>query len=120
MSDTAAKFYTVTDAAPPKVAGQRVAPGDVLRLLPIVARTEVEFGHLREGAEGKPLDLTDAERAALPELAPLGDGPVAYATGVAGEAAGVPLTGIEAPADGVERDVVLGAIPDGAPAPTKG
>ncbi|ACL55626.1 hypothetical protein [Methylobacterium nodulans] len=112
-------LYRVTEAAPPRVHGRRVAPGDLLSLSEAEARYERDLGHIVpttvEG-EAQPLvGLTEAERAALPPLELLGDGPVEYAVGEGrwSEGTGVPLTGIDLPADGVEREVTLAstAIP---------
>lgn len=49
----AVKTYVVTDAAGPWVAGQRVNPGDVLRLLEDDASYEVARGQLREAGAAK-------------------------------------------------------------------
>jgi hypothetical protein len=80
-------LYRVTAAG--RVCGRLVAPGDLLALTEAEARYEVDLGHLvatTVEAEARPFDLSETERAALPRLEPLGDGPVAYATGVGGVA----------------------------------
>ena len=40
------KLYRVTDAAPSRVCGRRVAAGDVIRLTEPEARYELALGHL--------------------------------------------------------------------------
>lgn len=52
--------------------------------------------------KGEPLNLTDEERAALPPLGDVGDGRLVY-----GQATGVPLEGVDVPADGVTRENLL-------------
>lgn len=69
-------LYRVTDTAPPRVNGERVKPGDLMILSEAEARYERDLGHLVEtttDAEAAPLDLTDAERTALPVLDAAGD-----------------------------------------------
>ena len=66
-------LYKVTDTAPPYVNGAPVAPGHLLTLTEAEALYERDLGHVEATtaeAEAGPLDLTDAERAALPALAP--------------------------------------------------
>lgn len=59
--------YTVTDRAPPKVAGRRVQAGDVLDLSETEARHEVLAGHIRaveEGSEGSQSPSKKASKGA--------------------------------------------------------
>lgn len=81
-------LYRVTEEAGEYVNGQWVRPGDLLTLSEPEARYERDQGFIVETtaeAEARPLDLSDAERAALPVL---GDEP------------GVDMSPIAAPEDG--------------------
>ena len=101
-------LYRVADTAPLRVHGLRLAPGDLLSAHPDAVRYEVDLGHLVETtveAEARPLvGLTDAERAALPRLGALGDGPVEYAVGLSAagrsEGAGTPMVAVPMEPDG--------------------
>jgi len=68
--------------------------------------TDADGSPLQRDADGKmkgePLNLTDEERAALPPLGDAGDGRLVY-----GQATGVPLGGVEVPADGIDREITL-------------
>jgi hypothetical protein len=68
-------LYRVTEKAGPRVNGQRVRPGDELKLTEAEAMYERDLGHIEEvpkeaPAESafQPLNLTDEERAVLPAL----------------------------------------------------
>lgn len=97
-------LHRVTDTAPQHVNGARVKPGDLLVLSQAEALYERDLGHVEPTtfeAEAQPIDLTDAEREALPPLPPLGDGLVEYATGQVrwGGGADEPMTAIPAEPD---------------------
>jgi hypothetical protein len=56
------------------------------------------------GIAGEPLNLTDEQRARLPRLEPLGDGPIDYAVGFS-DGSGQPLV-----IDGSDAPIIMGGL----------
>ncbi len=92
--------------------GLRLSPGDVLHADPAAVAYEVDLGHLVEttiGAECRPLEgLAEAERAALPEIMPEGEGRAVVADGRMHTAAGTgePMRSLEAMPDDAMRELI--------------
>ncbi|BAQ50421.1 hypothetical protein [Methylobacterium aquaticum] len=116
-------LFRVAEAAPPRVHGLRLSPGDLLHADPAAVAYEVDLGHLVETtieAEARPLvGLTNAELEALPRLEPLGDGPVEYAVGYSearwSKGAGAPMVAVPMEPDG--EGGFVGILAESAPDP---
>ena len=97
-------LYKVTADAPPYVNGVRVAPGDLLPMSDQAATYERDLGYIKETtaeAEAKPLDLTEAERTALPALGEAGEDAGALLSEIRWSAGtGLAMTPVALEADG--------------------